>query len=96
MAMTEKGRQFVKTLDGEILESDYKTVGIVNPMLWTSVKEHPRRTEFFMVMKSGKLSGEKLFTSFLPMRFKIKKILNQIGFFDIYLSIKRCYVRHQN
>ena len=96
MAMTEKGRQFVKSLDGEILESDYKTVGVVNPMLWTSVKEHPKRAEFFALMKSGKFSGEKLFTSFLPMRFKIKKILNQIGFFNIYLSIKRCYVRHQN
>lgn len=96
MAMTEKGTQFIKSLDGVIFESDYKTVGVVNPMLWTSVKEHPRRAEFFTVMKSGKLSGEKLFTSFLPMRFKIKKILNQIGLFNIYLSIKRCYVRHQN
>ena len=93
MAMTEKGRQFVKTLDGEILESDYKTVGVVNPMLWTSVKEHPRRTEFFTVMKSGKLSGEKLFTSFLPMRFKIKKILNQCGVFNLYLGFKRKIIR---
>lgn len=93
MAMTEKGRQFVKTLDGEIFESDYKTVGVVNPMLWTSVKEHPRRTEFFAVMKSGKLSGEKLFTSFLPMRFKIKKILNQCGVFNLYLGFKRKITR---
>lgn len=93
MAMTEKGMQFVKTLDGEILESDYKTVGVVNPMLWTSVKEHPRRTEFFTVMKSGKLSGEKLFTSFLPMRFKIKKILNQCGVFNLYLGFKRKITR---
>ena len=93
MAMTEKGRQFVKSLDGEILESDYKTVGVVNPMLWTSVKEHPRRAEFFAVMKSGKLSGERLFTSFLPMRFKIKKILNQCGVFNLYLGFKRKITR---
>lgn len=93
MAMTEKGRQFVKSLDGEILESDYKTVGVVNPMLWTSVKEHPRRAEFFAVMKSGMLSGEKLFTSFLPMRFKIKKILNQCGVFNLYLGFKRKITR---
>lgn len=93
MAMTEKGRQFVKSLDGEILESDYKTVGVVNPMLWTSVKEHPKRAEFFTAMKSGKFSGEKLFTSFLPMRFKIKKILNQCGVFNLYLGFKRKITR---
>ena len=93
MAMTEKGCQFVKSLDGEILESDYKTVGVVNPMLWTSVKEHPRRAEFFTAMKSCKLSGEKLFTSFLPLRFKIKKILNKCGVFNLYLGFKRKITR---
>lgn len=93
LAMTEKGRLFVKSLDGVILESDYKTVGVVNPMLWTSVNEHPRRAEFFEVMKSGTLSGEKLFTSFLPMRFRIKKILNQCGVFNLYLGFKRKIIR---
>ena len=93
IAMTEKGNQFVKSLDGTIIKSDFKAVGVVNPMLWTSVKEHPRRIEFFKVMDSGKMSGERLFDSFLPMRFKIKKIMNQCGVFNLYLVFKRKITR---
>ncbi len=93
IAMTEKGNDYIKQLDGTIINSDFKTVGVVNSMLWTSVKEHPNRAEFFDSIKQYKGNEEKLFTKFLPFRFKIKKVLNQLGVFDLYLDLKRKITR---
>ncbi len=93
IAMTEKGNDYIKQLDGTIINSDFKTVGVVNNMLWTSVKEHPNRSEFFDSIKQYKGNEENLFTKFLPFRFKIKKVLNQLGVFNLYLDLKRKITR---
>lgn len=93
MSMTSKGDKFVRSLDGTLIQSDFKTVGVVNSMLWTSVKEHHRRNEFFEAMRNGNLVGKELFYSFLPVRFKIKKKLYQLGLFNFYLDLKRKITR---
>jgi len=95
MVMTEKGDEFIQKLDGTLIESDFRTIGVVNSMLWRSVSENPRRREFFERIKSAVDGDASLFTSFLPLRFKVKKILNQMGLFDIYLKLKRKKVRMQ-
>lgn len=93
IAMTGKGNDYIKQLDGTIINSDFKTVGVVNSMLWTSVKEHPNRSEFFDSINKYNGNEENLFLKFLPLRFKIKKVLNQLGFFDIYLDLNRKITR---
>ena len=45
--MNNKGDEWIKNLDGRVIPTEYKTIGSVNSMLWSSVKEHPRRSEFF-------------------------------------------------
>lgn len=80
-AMNEKGENAIKSLKGELINTDYKTIGSVNSMLWRSVNEHPRREEFFTRYKNTQIPKESMFTDFLPMRFKIKKVMNQLGVF---------------
>lgn len=80
-AMNEKGEEVIKSLSGEVMATDYRTIGSVNGMLWSSVSEHPRRTEFFARYKNTPNPTESMFTDFLPMRFKVKKIMNQLGVF---------------
>ena len=86
-AMNNKGEEWIKSLNGRVIPTDYKTIGSVNSMLWTSVKEHSRRAEFFARYMSDKDSTEKLFTDYLPFRFKVKKILNKIGLFEMARAI---------
>ena len=93
MAMTEKGDKFVKSMEGTLIDSDFKTIGVVNSMLWRSVSENPRRKEFFEKMRTTVDGDAALFTSFLPLRFKVKRLLNNVGLFDIYLKLKRKKVR---
>lgn len=81
--MNEKGNEWIQSLNGRVIPTDYKTIGSVNSMLWNSVKEHPRRSEFFDRYNSTEEHTEKLFTDFLPFRFKVKKILNQMGLFKV-------------
>lgn len=81
-AMNEKGDVWIKSLNGVVKVTDYKTIGSVNGMLWSSVSEHPRRQEFFARYGQGNDADEKLFTDFLPLRFKVKKVLNQLGMFS--------------
>ena len=88
-AMNEKGEKIIEELKGNIIHTDYKTIGSVNGMLWDSVTEHPRRADFFYRYISNCRSSEKLFTDFLPVRFKIKKILNRIGIFNIVRKLLR-------
>lgn len=86
--MTSKGDDFIKSLKGEIIPTDYVTIGMVNNMLWKSVNEHPRRKEFFELFKSTDSLDKTLFTRFLPFRFYIKKWLNQLGLFDLVRNMK--------
>ena len=83
IAMNEKGPEFIDSLDGTIKKSSYIQVGSVNSMLWKSVKEHPNRTAFFERYKAETEPSERLFTDFLPMKFKVKKVLNQLGLFSV-------------
>lgn len=80
-AMNDKGNSLIQSLPGELKIADYKTIGSVNSMLWNSVEEHPRREEFFKRYKSTMNPEEKMFSDFLPIRFKVKKIMNQLGIF---------------
>ena len=91
--MTEKGDRFIKDMDGTLIPSDYKTIGTVNSMLWRSVNENTKRYNYFETLKSTAKGDPTLFTSFLPFRFRIKKILNNIGAFEIYQKLKRKSVR---
>lgn len=84
IAMNDKGSDFIGSLDGTIKESSYVQVGSVNSMLWKSVKEHPNRTCFFERYKAETEPSEQLFTDFLPMRFKVKKVLNRLGLFRLF------------
>ena len=93
IAMTKKGEDYIRTLDGTIVESDFRTIGKVNPMLWTSVKENPRRQEFFYKMNITEGNFLYFINAFLPLRFKVKRYMNQIGLFDSYLKIKRKFLR---
>ena len=87
ISMTEKGKFFINNLPGSLIHSDYVTVASVNPMLWESVREHPRRKEFFMRCLANSQNDIRLFTDFLPLKFRIKKILNQLGLFLILRKI---------
>lgn len=86
-AMNEKGERFIKELNGHVVPTDYKTIGSVNSMLWKSVEEHPRREKFFAKYNSEHEQSEKLFVDFLPFRFKVKKVLNQLGVFGVARKI---------
>lgn len=79
--MNGKGDKIIKSLNGQLIVTDYKTIGSVNGMLWSSVNEHPRRDEFFARYKNIQSQKESMFTDFLPMRFKVKKVMNQLGIF---------------
>ena len=81
-AMNEKGEKWIHALGGELIDTDYKTIGRVNSMLWSSVNEHPRRQEFFDRFNATQNCNEQLFVDFLPLRFKVKKIMNQLGIFS--------------
>ena len=80
-AMNENGEKWIHSLGGELIDTDYKTIGSVNGMLWSSVNEHPRRQEFFDRYCTLKNPTANLFTDFLPLRFKVKRIMNQLGLF---------------
>lgn len=86
-AMTEKGEKIIKELQGTAISTDYKTIGSVNSMLWTSVKESANRKKFFEKYKSNTQPDIHLFTDFLPFRFKVKKVLNQLGLFNVAKAI---------
>lgn len=88
LAMTEKGNNFISSLDGTIIKSDFKMVGAVNPMLWKSVRENPMRHDFFEAIKDCP-DKEHVFINFLPFRFKVKRTMNNIGLFNLYLLFKR-------
>ena len=80
-AMNENGDKWIHSLDGELIDTNYKTIGCVNGMLWSSVNEHPRRQEFFDRYCALTSPTANLFTDFLPLRFKVKKVMNQLGIF---------------
>lgn len=82
IAMTKKGEAFIETVSGSLIPSDYVTVGSVNSMLWKSVREHPRRENFFERYQSTVIPDMTIFTDFLPIRFHIKKMLNYLGIFN--------------
>ena len=96
ISMTEKGTSFIHSLKGIVIQASLdKTVGS-NVMLWKSVTKNPRRDEFFQKMKNYKDDDLQLFLDFLPIRFKIKKIINQFGLFSVYLSLKRIYNKYHH
>ena len=93
IAMTEKGERFISSLDGTLIKSDYAKVGRVNAMLWQSVTYNPNRRLFFDKMSSKPDGDPTLFTDFLPFRFYVKKMMNQLGLFNAYLVLKRKAIR---
>lgn len=86
IAMNSKGEEFITSLGGVLKDSDFVQVGSVNSMLWSSSPEHPNRREFFNRFATESPS-EKLFVDFLPFRFKVKKILNQMGVFSVVCKL---------
>lgn len=80
-AMTPKGEDYIKTLPGYCMISDYRKLAGVNPMLWKSEKMNPQREVFFEKIQKDIIS-EKDFTHFLPRKFYVKKILEQMGLFN--------------
>lgn len=93
ISMTEKGNALIHSVPGVVKQTTLNVTVGSNSMLWKSVVKHPRRDEFFHEMEKYKDGDIKLFLDFLPIRFKIKKILNQLGLFNLYLSLKRTYKR---
>lgn len=92
IAMNKKGEDYMGSLEGTIKASNFMEVGIANSMLWESVDQRPDRHAFFERFKQTKNAYECLFTDFLPYRFKVKKILNKLGLFDLtrrILNIKK-------
>lgn len=86
IVMTEKGENLIKELDGGCVEGDNSVVVGANSMLWKSVSINKKRKDFFEDYKAGK---SNLFTKYLPVRFRIKRFLNNIGIFNAYLTTKR-------
>ena len=86
-AMNEKGDKIIIKLCGMVIPTDYRTIGSVNNMLWCSVTENPRRSDFFKRYSFDNESSEKLFTDFLPIRFKVKRLLYQFGLFNVTSKI---------
>ena len=93
MAMTEGGDKFINSLDGTLIKSDYATIGKVNSMLWESVNYNPKRSMFFERISNNADGDASIFMDFLPLRFKVKKIMNQLGLFNAYLVLKRKAIR---
>lgn len=89
IAMTPKGVSVVESTEGFKEKVDISIVRDVNHMLWKSAPEHKKRKLFFDKMKKMQDEDMSLFTNFLPVRFKIKKAMNQIGVFKCWKSLKR-------
>lgn len=87
IAMNKKGEDYIVSLDGAIKVSNIVEIGSVNSMLWKSVLEHPKRQVFFDRFKQTTDVDESLFMDFLPFRFKVKKILNKMGLFDMIQAV---------
>lgn len=86
ITMNTKGDDFVKKLDGVCKVGEKNVVIDANNMLWKSVTQKDKRRQFFELFLKG---GTDAFHQFLPMRFHIKRIINNIGLFSAYLSLKR-------
>ena len=80
--MTQKGENFIKTLPGYCIKSDYKKLVGVNPMLWKSEKMNSQRKVFFEAIQKNAVS-ESDFTQFLPKKYYVKKVLEQMGLFNV-------------
>ena len=80
--MTQKGENFIKTLPGYSIKSDYKKLVEVNPMLWKSEKMNSQRKVFFEAIQKNVVS-ESDFTQFLPKKYYVKKVLEQMGLFNV-------------
>ena len=85
IAMTEKGEKIISSLNGNLIPMDINSVASPNPMLWKSVKKHSERSNFFLDLDN--LDNISLFTKYLPYKFHIKKILNNLGLFKIVQSL---------
>ena len=81
-AMTQKGENFIQTLPGYCIMSDYKKLVGVNPMLWKSEKMNSQRKVFFEAIQKNVVS-ESDFTQFLPKKYYVKKVLEQMGLFNV-------------
>lgn len=86
IALTPKGENVIKRLDGVMKQSTAKAVGEVNPMIYKSVEKHPLRAKFFGDLQNETDGNLNLFTKYLPVRFHVKKALAQLGIFN---SIKK-------
>lgn len=87
-AMTQKGENFIKSLPGYCVKSDYKKLAGVNPMLWRSEKMNPRRKDFFEQIQKNILS-ESDFTQFLPKKYYVKKVLEKMGLFNVVRKMSK-------
>lgn len=89
IAMSEKGDDTINQLLGVLKKSTMQEVARGNSMLWSSVRRNPRNFEFYLRMRYSKDGDMTLFTDFLPFRFKVKKVLNQLGIFKYLKKLKR-------
>lgn len=86
ITMNDKGDDFIKKLDGVCKIGEKDVVIGANSMLWKSVPKTDKREQFFKQFVSG---DTDVFSKFLPMRFHVKRIMNNIGLFGAYMSLKR-------
>lgn len=87
-AMTQKGENFIKSLPGYCVKSDYRKSAGVNPMLWKSEKMNSQRKVFFEAIRKNAVS-ESNFAQFLPKKYYVKKVLEQMGLFNLLRKMLR-------
>jgi coenzyme F420-reducing hydrogenase beta subunit len=83
---TEKGYEEFQQLKGNKEKVSKEIICSINPLLYQSAKNNANRNRFFSeVNKSSNIS--EIINRHLPLRFHLKKRLNQIGLFDIMKNV---------
>lgn len=83
ITLTPKGEYTIRGLDGVIKRSTIKEVVGINSMIYKSVTKSPLRNSFFKDLQKKADGDLSLFTKYLPLRFHVKKVLAQLGLFNI-------------
>lgn len=93
ISMTEKGKAALLQVDGKLEPTSIINAVGTNSMLWKSVSKSKYSKKFFQEFSKYSVGDMSLFTDFLPFRFKVKKTLNQLGFFTYWQKLK--YLKHK-
>ena len=88
IVMTQKGEKAISAVSGYLKPVDVSVISRVNHMLWKSASEHKDRAIFFQCLGSPSSKNLRLFSDFLPFRFKVKRFANQIGIFKYWKKVK--------